>query len=129
MRLLLDTQVLFWVLVEPHRLTPLATDIVGDPANQVYVSAATAWELSVKHTLGKLPVAGPVVAGYSAHLVTLRAEELAVTSAHALRAGSYRLHHRDPFDRLLAAQASLEGLTLVTQDQVFAAFPDLSTIW
>lgn len=129
MRLLLDTHALLWALAEPHRLSPRAASLIKDPNNVVLVSAASAWEIATKQRLGKLPGAGPIVAAYAAHLATLRAEELPVRSEHALLAGGFTLAHRDPFDRVLAAQASLEGVALLTNDPAFAAFPDVELLW
>lgn len=129
MRLLLDTHALLWALAEPRHLSRSAAGALRDPSNAVYVSAASAWEIATKQRLGRLPGAGPIVAAYHGHLVTLRADELAITATHALRAGGLLVDHRDPFDRLLAAQALVEGLTLVSADAVFAAFPNLTVLW
>jgi PIN domain nuclease of toxin-antitoxin system len=129
MRLLLDTHALLWALAEPHRLSAHAADLIKAPTTGLVVSAVSAWEIATKHRLGKLPGAGPIVAGFAAHLASLRVEELPVRSAHALLAGSFVLEHRDPFDRMLAAQAMLEGLPLLSDDPAFAAFPGLETIW
>ncbi|MGI9147969.1 MAG: type II toxin-antitoxin system VapC family toxin [Chloroflexota bacterium] len=129
MRLLLDTHVLLWALAEPHRLSEDAADLIRTSSNEVLVSAASAWEIATKYRLGKLPGAGPIVGGFAAHLAVLRAEELPVRSTHALRAGSLVVEHRDPFDRMLAAQAIVEGVRLVTQDSVFSAVFKLETLW
>lgn len=129
MRLLLDTHTLLWALAEPARLSARAADLIKAPNNVVIVSAASAWEIATKHRLGRLPGAGPIVAGFAAHLATLRAEELPVRSIHALRAGALAVEHRDPFDRMLAAQALVEGVPLVTDDPAFTAFPELKTLW
>ena len=129
MRLLLDTHTLLWALAAPERLSGSAAGVIRDATNVVLVSAASAWEISTKQRLGKLPSATPIVAAYAAHLTRLRAEELPIRSAHALLAGGFMIDHRDPFDRMLAAQAILEGLPLVTDDPAFSAFADLETIW
>jgi PIN domain nuclease of toxin-antitoxin system len=129
MKLLLDTHALLWALAEPQRLSTRAAELIKAPSNVIVVSAASAWEIATKHRLGRLPGAGPIVAGFHAHLATLRAEELPVRSIHALRAGSFVVRHRDPFDRMLAAQAMLEGVPLLTDDPAFAAFPGLETLW
>jgi len=128
-RLLLDTSTLLWALADPARLSARATHLIEAPTNVVLVSAASAWEIATKHRLGKLPGAGPIVVGFTAHLATLRAEELPVRSVHALRAGSFVTEHRDPFDRMLAAQAVVEGVPLLTNDPAFAAFVELETVW
>jgi PIN domain nuclease of toxin-antitoxin system len=129
MKLLLDTHALLWALVEPHRLSARAAQLVRDPANVVLVSAASAWEIATKYRLGKLPGAGPILGAYASHLETVRAEELPIRSAHALRAGAFTVAHRDPFDRVLAAQSHLEGVPLVTNDPAFTAFADVETWW
>jgi PIN domain nuclease of toxin-antitoxin system len=129
MRFLLDTHALLWALAEPRRLSARAAALIRAPTNEVVVSAASAWEIATKFRLGRLPGAEPIVAGFAAHLSTLRAEELPIRSIHALRAGSFMLDHRDPFDRMLAAQAMVEGVPLLTDDPAFAAFPELETLW
>lgn len=129
MRVLLDTHALLWALAEPGRLSARAATVIRDPANTVLVSAASAWEIATKLRLGRLPGAGSIVAGYAAHLAILRAEELPISSVHALRAGGFLVEHRDPFDRMLAAQALVEGVLLLTDDTAFGMFPDLETIW
>ena len=129
MRLLLDTHALLWALAEPHRLSARAAALIKAPTNEIVVSAASTWEIATRYRLGRLPLAGPIVAGFAAHLVTLRAEELPVRSIHALVAGSFVQEHRDPFDRMLAAQAMVEGVPLLTDDPAFAVFPELKTLW
>jgi PIN domain nuclease of toxin-antitoxin system len=128
-KLLLDTHALLWALAEPHRLSPRAAALIRASTNEVLVSAASAWEIATKFRLGRLPGAGPIVAGFSAHLATLRADELPVRSVHALRAGSFAVEHRDPFDRMLAAQAMVEGVPLLTDDSAFLAYSELETLW
>lgn len=127
-RVLLDTHTLLWALLEPARLSGTALGIIRDPAISVHVSAATAWEIATKHRLGKLSGATAVVAEYATHLRTFRAEELAISSVHALLAGAFPQVHRDPFDRILAAQSTLEALPLLTNDPAFRDFP-VSTVW
>ena len=129
MRVLLDTHALLWALAEPNRLSPSASALLRDPANAVWVSAASAWEISTKMRLGRLPGAEPIVAAYASHLRTLRANELPIRSDHALLAGSFAVEHRDPFDCMLAAQAILEGFPMLTNDRAFRAFDQLQTLW
>jgi len=126
---LLDTHVILWAFASPDRLSPSVRALLEDPQTDVLVSAASAWEIATKYRLGKLPGAERVVTGYAAHLITLRARELPVMSAHALTAGLFAVDHRDPFDRMLAAQAIVESLALVTADPVMVVFPGLVTRW
>ncbi|MDA8065753.1 MAG: type II toxin-antitoxin system VapC family toxin [Thermaerobacter sp.] len=119
MKLLLDTHTLLWALMEPDQLSPVALRAVEDGRNTLLVSAASAWEIATKHRLGRLPLAGAVVPAFSRHLKTLGADELPISLEHALLAGSLRTEHRDPFDRMLAAQALIEGTPLVSNDRIF----------
>lgn len=112
MRLLLDTHVLLWWLDGDRRLGAVAASRIEDDATGVYVSAATAWEIAVKRAAGKLAAPFDVVSEID--------EEgflpLAITVEHGVAAGGLPLHHTDPFDRMLVAQARTEGLWLVTSD-------------
>ncbi len=116
---LLDTHTLLWALLSPALLSTKARHALADPSNTLYVSSASAWEIATKHRLGKLPEAEEVVHGYLTHLRTLGATELAISSVHALSAGGLRHKHRDPFDRIIAAQSILESIPLVSADPVF----------
>lgn len=122
-RVLIDTHVLLWALLNPSQLSETAREILANPDNTVLVSSATALEISTKHRLGKLDEATGVLQDYAGHLRRFLAEELAITSAHALLAGSFPQSHRDPFDRVLAAQSLLEGVPLLTNDNAFRHFP------
>ena len=126
---LLDTHTLLWALAEPSRLGRQAHHTIADRSSRLVVSAASAWEIATKHRLGKLPYADGLIGGYSRHLDRLGVERLAVTEDHALLAGRLEWHHRDPFDRMLAAQAMIESLTLVTDDAAFSGLPGLATRW
>jgi PIN domain nuclease of toxin-antitoxin system len=124
-RFLLDTHALLWALAAPARLPLPIVTAIRDPSNPVYVSAASVWEIAIKKALGKLTadlddiVRSVEEAGF---------EELAVTMLHARRVFALPLHHRDPFDRMLVAQAFEEGLTVVTRDPSFAAYR-IPTAW
>lgn len=117
MRLLLDTHALLWWLAD-RELTQAARQAIADPANDVAVSAASAWEISIKRTIGKLSVPDDLGEQMSANGF----EELPIRIDHALLAGALPRHHDDPFDRMLLAQASHESLTIVTRDKRFAAY-------
>ncbi len=116
---LLDTHVVLWALTEPARLSPRAAGVLRRRDNRLFVSSASVWEIATKHRLGKLPGADALVGALAAHLARFRAEELPIRHVHALVAGSLPAEHRDPFDRMLAAQASVDGLTLVSADPAF----------
>jgi PIN domain nuclease of toxin-antitoxin system len=112
-RLLLDTHVLLWWLADDPTLSRGARDAIADGESVVAVSAASAWEISIKRAAGRLEAP----ADLEAHLEKHRFVRLPITIAHALRAGALPTHHDDPFDRVLVAQAELEGLTIVTRDE------------
>ena len=129
MRLLLDTHALLWALTRPNRLSARARELITDRANTLVVSAVSGWELSTKHRLGKLASAESLVLAYPEYVRRLGIEELPISSRHAMAAGGLPWDHRDPFDRMLAAQSVLEATPLVTADAVFAELAGLSTVW
>ena len=112
MQLLLDTHVLLWALTDHERLGPAAREVITDRRSLVCVSAASAWEITIKTTLGKLRAPGNLAVA----LGDAGFEPLAISVDHALAVGQLPDIHRDPFDRILLAQAITEGLTLVTSD-------------
>jgi PIN domain nuclease of toxin-antitoxin system len=114
LRLLLDTHVLLWWFAG-ERLVPEAKRLIAAPDSDVFVSAAGLWEAEIKAQMGKLTVGGDLAAQV-AHDGFI---ELKVSFAHGVAAARLPPHHRDPFDRMLVAQAQLEGLTIVTRDPVF----------
>jgi PIN domain nuclease of toxin-antitoxin system len=120
---LLDTHALLWWLAEPERLSPTAHAVIADPQASISVSAASGWEIATKVRLGKLPALQELTQELPGILAEQGFEILPVRLPHGLRAGAYAIAHRDPFDRLLAAQAELEGLTLVSLDPALRAFP------
>ena len=128
-RLLLDTHVVLWALNHVDRLSTRARDVLQDPTNELMWSAVTPWEIATKHRLGPLPGGATLVDAYPEHLARLGAGDLPVTSRHALLAGRLEWGHRDPFDRMLAAQSILEGVPLVTSDRVFSTLPGVNVLW
>lgn len=128
MRILLDTHALLWWLDGDRRLTRRARVAIGDHGNRVMVSAASAWEVSIKARLGRLPGALDVAADIAGAVRSQQFDALDITILHAQKAGRLPGPHRDPFDRMLAAQAQLEDLPIVTNDPVFGAFA-VETIW
>lgn len=125
MRLLLDTHVLVWALSDPAQLPAALRAAVEAPANVVYVSAASVWEIAIKAALGKIEFPADDFSGAIAESGFL---ELPVTIVHASAVRGLPQHHRDPFDRMLAVQSSLEKLTLVSKDPVFTLY-GIKTIW
>jgi PIN domain nuclease of toxin-antitoxin system len=122
MRILVDTQVWLWMLAAPERLAPEARALVADGATEVLLSAASAWEIAIKVGLGKLTLPGPPEDTVPALMVRSAVTPLPVTHRHALRVATLPPHHRDPFDRLLVAQAQLEDLPLLTADPQLHAY-------
>jgi PIN domain nuclease of toxin-antitoxin system len=128
MTYLLDTHALLWWLFDDPRLSRTARDLIADPANPVYVSSASAWEIATKHRLGRLPSAVQLVRDMPRWLQQARLRELAITVAHAQRAGSWPQPHRDPFDRMIAAQSAIEGFPTLTRDPALAHF-GIQVVW
>ena len=129
MTYLLDTHVMLWALTEPTRLGRTARDVIENRSSRLVVSAVSAWEITTKHRLGKLPQADVLLGAYAKHLDRLGAIRLSVTEDHALLAGRLDWNHRDPFDRMLAAQAMIESLVIITSDPAFAGCPGVPTLW
>jgi len=119
MRLLLDTHILIWAATDDVKLSKAAAQLIDDDANTLYFSAASLWELTIKgaERTGMIPAVlrkALLGAGYL---------ELPITSEHGLAVGSLENHHRDPFDRIMVAQALVEGISLVTHDGALHAYP------
>lgn len=128
MNLLLDTQVWLWSLLQPERLNQEAQTLLADWQNQLYLSSASVWEISIKAALGKLPLPEP-----PATYVTNRMElqgilALNITRAHALEVFSLPAHHRDPFDRMLIAQSRVEKFPVLTADSLFKVY-EVEIVW
>lgn len=116
---LLDTHVLLWWLFDDPKLDMDCRNIISNPDHRIYASSASAWEIATKYRIGKLPEAKQLVQAYSQTLTDAKFIDLKITAAHALRAGSLSIAHRDPFDRMLMAQAELENLPIITYDAAF----------
>ncbi len=124
MRLLLDTQAVIRLLVDPQPLPPGAEAALGDQRTEPLVSVASVWEIALKVAVGKLEAPDDLLDLLAAHGVDL----LVITAEHAYATRHLPMHHRDPFDRLLIAQAQAEHLPIVTGDPVFSAY-DIRVIW
>jgi PIN domain nuclease of toxin-antitoxin system len=125
---LLDSHALLWWWFDPERLSDPVQSLLIEPTTAVFVSAVTVWELSLKHHLGKLPELDQAIGDLPGLLEADGFQALPIELAHGLRAGAYSQPHRDPFDRMLAAQAELERLVLLTADSQLSSFP-CSTLW
>ena len=122
MRFLLDTHVLLWLLAGSARIGEELAHTLADPGNTVYVSAVTAWEIAIKVGLGKLAVPPDLHDWLPAEIAAAGLTPLPIELNHALAVERLPRHHADPFDRLLIAQAIAEGLSLVSEDRIFAAY-------
>jgi len=121
-RLLLDTHALLWWLDGDRRLSPRVRRAISNKSNTVLVSAASAWEITTKARLGKLSGALDVAADVAGCVASQAFTSLDITILHAQRAGGVPGEHRDPFDRILIAQAQLEDIAVVTDDEVFEEY-------
>ena len=128
MRLLLDTHTIVWVMNGDRRLSSAARAAIALPLNSAFASAASVWEAATKFRLGKFPEATLLVYDPRKILGSLEIDLLSVSLEHARLAGSLVHAHKDPFDRMLAAQALLESLTLVSIDPIFDEFA-VSRLW
>lgn len=129
MTYLLDTHSFVWLLSSPDRMTESLRTELRSTANRLLVSAVSAMEVATKVRLGKFDAAAPLVSTWDRRVDDIDAESLDLTTAHALHAGSMPWNHRDPFDRLLAAQAIVENVVLVTADSAFTTNSAVRTAW
>ncbi len=123
MNILLDTHVALWAITDSPRLRAPARDLIASSSNQVWISAATIWEISIKHTLarGDMPVSGSEALGY---FNASGFRMLPVEAEHAVAVETLAAHHQDPFDRILVAQALTEPMRLITHDATVARYSD-----
>ena len=122
---LLDTHTFLWAAQDETKLRNKALTIIEDNSVSLFVSAVSAYEIMYKHKIGKLPGYDYVADNYFDILTKIGVNELPISTQHAHFAGKFEWAHRDPFDRLLAAQASIENMTIISNDE---AFPSLSWI-
>jgi len=122
MRILVDTHAWIWWLIEPQRLSRDAVTLLADRGTAVYLSTASVWEVIIKHAVGKLALpAAPEVLVPQA-MADDGMIELPIAHRHALQVTHLPIHHRDPFDRVIIAQAQVEGMPILTADRRFAAY-------
>lgn len=119
MRVLLDTHVWLWWISAPDKLSKDALRLIADRRNEVLLSAASSWEIAIKHRLGRLKLPEPPDRFVPPRLARDGIAALPISHAHALEVSNLPLHHRDPFDRLLIAQSRIEGIPVMTGDGAF----------
>ena len=126
---LLDTHTLLWATRDNTKLSDKAQAVIEDVDTLLFVSAVSAYEIMYKHQIGKLPEYEYVAANYFAILDKLGVIELPISAKHAHFAGKFEWTHRDPFDRLLSAQAVTDNMTLITSDPVFNELSWINILW
>ena len=128
MRLLLDTHVFLWWIAGDLRLSNKAVKVISEADNRLFLSAASGWEIAIKTKLGKLQIDGDVTSFIIEQMRLNSIEQLPVMLSHALHVSTLEVLHRDPFDRLLIAQAQLERMPILTGDQYVTIYP-VETVW
>lgn len=122
MKILLDTHCWLWMTSAPEKFSSAARALVEDARNELFLSAASSWEIAIKYALGKLPLPAPPASYVPSRMAATGVVALAVEHPHALEVAGLPLHHADPFDRLLVAQARIERLPILTADPQLAAY-------
>lgn len=128
MKVLVDTHTWLWMLTDPDRLPPGVRSIVDDLRTDVLVSAASAWEIGIKHALGKLDLPEPPLSFVESRIPASGCELVDISARHALHAAALPLHHRDPFDRLLVAQSQVLGVPLCSGDRALEPY-EVDLLW
>ncbi len=122
MRILVDTHCWLWMLAQPERFSPATRELLEDAGNELFLSAASSWEIAIKHALGKLELPEPPSRFIPARMIASGVVGLSIEHRHTLAVAGLPHHHRDPFDRLLVAQAIVESLPIVTADLQLARY-------
>jgi len=125
---LLDTSVWLWTLAASERIGPQGREVLDPPGGEFYLSAASSWEIGIKSALGKLELPGPAVSYVPERMAAQGIRQLPITHTHALAVSELPPFHRDPFDRLLIAQAQIEGMAVLAADQAFRPYP-VELVW
>jgi PIN domain nuclease of toxin-antitoxin system len=127
-RFLLDTHTFLWWITDDPHLSERARRVISDPESDIFLSAASGWEMAIKTQLGKLQLPDHFEQFIAEQLFRNNITSLPVMMSHALHVQSLPLHHRDPFDRLLIAQSQMEKMPIITTDSVFADY-DVEIVW
>jgi len=128
MKLMLDTHAFIWWDSEPAKLSPQALALCQDPANQLLLSVASVWEMQIKLQLGKLTIRIPLADVITHQQQTNNVDIVPITLTHVLTLDGLPSYHKDPFDRLIIAQAMVEGIAVISNDPMFAHYP-IKLIW
>ena len=128
MSYLLDTTVFVWLLKEPEKLNPRALNLIEDESHDVFLSSVTSWEVVIKSAMGKLTLPRKPDELWSEIMAKFSFQPLSITHTHSLAVGQLAFYHRDPFDRMLVAQAMSEKLILLTADSMFEKYP-VEILW
>ncbi len=128
MKLLLDTCSFLWITTLPRRLSPSAIEAIRHPDNIVFLSVSSIWEIAIKYKAGRLDLPSSPARFIPECLGLYELRTLDIGHSHVISAGDLPLHHHDPFDRLLIAQARIEGLAIATPDEAFATY-DVELLW
>lgn len=128
MRVLLDTQCWLWMQAAPGRFSRATTEIIESPENELVLSAASSWEIAIKYAIGRLPLPVPPSEYVPDRMESSGVVGLPVEHSHALHVATLPPHHRDPFDRLLIAQAQILNIPILTADRQFAPY-EITVHW
>ena len=128
MNLLLDTQVFLWWIVDEQSLSDRARTLIRDGGNLLFLSAASAWEIAIKASLGRLDIGGEPAKVIAEQMAANAIQPLPILVSHALHIYGLPTHHRDPFDRLLIAQSQVENLPILTADRLISRY-EVNTVW
>lgn len=128
MKYLLDTHTFLWWITDSDRLSQTAREIIGDGNSELYWSPASSWEIAIKYHLDRLPLPEPPESLIPTELAKNRVDSLPILDPHAFEAGQLPMHHRDPFDRLLIAQAQLESMEIISNDRQMSLY-DVDIAW
>ena len=128
MKLLLDTQCWLWMQAAPERFSESARELIDDPDNVLLLSPVSAWEIATKHALGRLALPAPPADYVPSRMKSSGVDALPLQHSHALQVAMLPWHHRDPFDRLLIAQAQVEDIPILSADRDLAAY-DVQLLW
>jgi PIN domain nuclease of toxin-antitoxin system len=128
LKLLLDTHAVLWVLANDRRLSQTARELVEDEDHSCFLSAASVWEIAIKRSVGKLDAPVGFPAEFHEEMTRRGIASIPIYDTHAAVVADLPLHHRDPFDRLLVAQAQAEGMSILSKDEILRAY-DVTVLW